>query len=287
MSPSRPAPAATDRRALEDERDFLLRSLADLDAEAAAGDLGPDDHRALRADYTARAAAVLRALQALDDPVATPDQPQGADDAAAALAAAPQGRRQRPWPPRRLLLAAVAVVVAGSLAVAVTSAVGRRDPGGVATGGAVGTQREADLLLAGAQASAAGDNVKALQDFEAVLKTDPNQVTALTDEGWILAQTQQPQLLAQGIGLLGRAERIQPAYPPPHVYRGVAFLSEGDDPDAVTELRTYLAGTPDLALLPKVRQALAQAEAGAARMGAAAPAGAPAAPAGAPAAPAG
>ena len=49
--------------ALEEERDFLLKSLADLDAELAAGDIDEADHRALTDDYTARTAEVLRAIE--------------------------------------------------------------------------------------------------------------------------------------------------------------------------------------------------------------------------------
>ncbi len=53
-----------DVESLEQERQFLLRSLADLDAEHVAGDLDDDDYRTLTDQYTARAAAVLRALEA-------------------------------------------------------------------------------------------------------------------------------------------------------------------------------------------------------------------------------
>ncbi|MFP5377645.1 MAG: tetratricopeptide repeat protein [Acidimicrobiia bacterium] len=63
-------------RALEEERDFLLRSLDDLERERAAGDLADEDYRALRDDYTARAAAVLRRLAAEDAaPPAAPGRP--------------------------------------------------------------------------------------------------------------------------------------------------------------------------------------------------------------------
>ena len=47
-----------DREALEAERDFLLRSLDDLEAERAAGNVDDDTYRTLHDDYTARAAAV-------------------------------------------------------------------------------------------------------------------------------------------------------------------------------------------------------------------------------------
>jgi tetratricopeptide (TPR) repeat protein len=47
---------------LVEERDFLLRSLQDLDAERHAGDVDADDYAVLKDGYTARAAAVLRIL---------------------------------------------------------------------------------------------------------------------------------------------------------------------------------------------------------------------------------
>ena len=50
------------RAELEEERDFLLRSLDDLEAERTAGELDEDDYRNLKDGYTARAAEVLRAL---------------------------------------------------------------------------------------------------------------------------------------------------------------------------------------------------------------------------------
>lgn len=63
------AAAAGPDRALLDERAFLLRSLRDLEEERAAGDIDDADYQALRSRYTARAAAVLRALQHTGDPV--------------------------------------------------------------------------------------------------------------------------------------------------------------------------------------------------------------------------
>ncbi len=48
---------------LADEREFLLRSLEDLDRERAEGNLDDAQYASLHADYTARAAAVLRAME--------------------------------------------------------------------------------------------------------------------------------------------------------------------------------------------------------------------------------
>lgn len=65
MSPPRPAGAGgRERSVLEEEREFFLRSLQDLEAERAAGDIDEVDYLALRDDYTARAAEVLRQLSA-------------------------------------------------------------------------------------------------------------------------------------------------------------------------------------------------------------------------------
>src|SRR5690606_14509656 len=50
--------------ALEEERDHLLRSLEDLEREFAAGDVDETDYVTLRDDYTARAAAVIRRIEA-------------------------------------------------------------------------------------------------------------------------------------------------------------------------------------------------------------------------------
>ena len=56
--------------ALHDERDFLLRSLDDLEAERAAGAIDDETYATLHADYTARAAAVLRAIERGEEEVA-------------------------------------------------------------------------------------------------------------------------------------------------------------------------------------------------------------------------
>ncbi|MGH9068000.1 MAG: hypothetical protein ACRD0J_11020, partial [Acidimicrobiales bacterium] len=60
MSPTRIE--AGRRQALEDERDFALRSLTDLDREWEDGGLDEADYQALRSSYTARAAAAIRDL---------------------------------------------------------------------------------------------------------------------------------------------------------------------------------------------------------------------------------
>ena len=64
MSATRRRVVDADRAPLEEQRDFLLRSLDDLEREHDAGDIDETDYLALRDDYTVRAAAVLRSLEA-------------------------------------------------------------------------------------------------------------------------------------------------------------------------------------------------------------------------------
>ncbi len=66
--PSSRSSGGVDLVPLEQERQFLLRSLADLDAEFDAGDIEEDDYRSLTDDYTARTAAVLKAIEAVTTP---------------------------------------------------------------------------------------------------------------------------------------------------------------------------------------------------------------------------
>jgi tetratricopeptide (TPR) repeat protein len=271
MAPAdRPAAPAHDPppwSGLDDERDFALRSLLDLEAEHDAGDLGEDDYLALRDVYTARAAVALRAISG-EESSAT-GEPAGGEvgrvevdvdgtmggpaDGGPASAAGPW----RKW----LLLALGVVAVAGGAAWAVVASSATRLPGQEITGQVLGSQAEEQTLLAAQAAADKGDDVTAVKDFQQVLNTDPNQPDALTGEGWLLAQTQQPALLQQGLTMLLSAERAAPTYAPAHVYRGISLLSEGDYAGAIPELQWYLAHQPDPQLAPRVRQALQQAEA--------------------------
>lgn len=257
----------SDLDALEEERDFCLRSLRDLDSEFEAGDMDEEDYRALRDAYTVRAATALRALGGATGlrGEAGPAAANGVHPAERGLAAIPARRR---WGRRRR-----AVVVAGALVIAVgaswavVASSATRLPGQQITGRSLGSERVASELLAAQHSLAKGDDLSALKDYQTILASQPDQPEALTGAGWLLAQTQQPSLLKQGLGMLASAERAAPDYAPAHLYRGVALLSEDDYADAVPELQWYLGHSPDPQLVPKVRQALQQAEAGAQRQG--------------------
>ena len=254
-----------DRGALEDERDFCLRSLKDLDAELAAGDIEEGDYRTLRDSYTVRAAAALKALSgvaAAGDEIA---EPTTAVNGSAHQAAPPGTPAQRPpsapnWR-RRAGVALAAVLITAGACWAVVASSATRLPGQEITGQALGSEQVAAELLGAQRDLSKGDDVAALKAYQKILSSRPDQPEALTGEGWLLAQTQQPALLRQGLGMLAGAERAAPDYAPAHLYRGIALLSEDDYTDAIPELQWYLGHSPDPQLAPRVQQALQQAQA--------------------------
>ena len=54
------------REQLQEEREFLLSSLTDLEREFAVGDVADDDYVSLKDSYTARAAIIIRDLSDLE-----------------------------------------------------------------------------------------------------------------------------------------------------------------------------------------------------------------------------
>lgn len=163
---------------------------------------------------------------------------------------------------RWLATGAVLAVVAAGASWAVAASSGTRLPGESITGQVLPDQQVATDLQDAAAAAQKNDVVGALKDYEKVLKVLPKQAEALTGMGWLLAQTGQPSLLKEGLAQLAAAERAQPSYAPAHLYRGISLLGEGDYAGSVPELQWYLSHNPDPQLVPQVKKALTQAEAG-------------------------
>jgi tetratricopeptide (TPR) repeat protein len=218
----RQRPGDPDRlAALEEERDFLLRSLDDLDAERAAGDLDDADHQALRNDYTARAAAAIRAV----------------DEHRASLPPrAPRSRR------RFALLAVVAAVLAVVAGLALADAAGQRDPGETITGSVDSTRtRVLECQELGADLTKLLD---AIRCFDDVLATDPGNVEALTYRGWYLVlgwnasgrTAAADELRRSGITFLDRAIATDPSFADAYAFRAVAADWSGDPATACARL---------------------------------------------------
>lgn len=215
---------------LEEERDFLLRSLDDLAREHAAGDVDDADYAALRDDYTARAAAVLRAIEERR-PVAP---------------AAPDPRRRR----RAVAGAALVAVLAATSGVLVARSSGERRPGDEVTG-ALSEDDDRDILLE-AQALIGSDPVAALERYDEVLASDPDNVEALTYRGWLLYQG---TLVDEGLASIERALEVDPDHVEARTFRGLIRRQQGDLSGAVADFEAALSQDPP----PDIAQLVARA----------------------------
>jgi tetratricopeptide (TPR) repeat protein len=226
---------------LEDQRDFLVRSLDDLRAERAAGDIDQADFDALVARDEERLSAVRAQLAELDRAEAqAPPAP---------APPAPRRRRRRRW------LAAVAAVAlaAGATLLAVELA-NPRVPGEPATGSTPGTvaaelDEAATLVDEGTPAAL----TQALALYRSVLRAQPDQPQALAETGYLeweagfsAADRAQED---QGKALVERSIRVQHDDFAAHLFLGTIELEQDHDARAaVAQYRVFLAEHP-----PKAR----------------------------------
>lgn len=250
---------AETRVGLEEERQFLLDSLRDLEREHDAGDLDDNDYTTLKEDYTARAAAVLRTLDGGRAPRPRRVREPGPEPRA------PRSRRRG-----RVLtvvaIAAIAVVTGVSVA---TFAGQRVDPPTAAEPPSSETARR---LINAQKLEAEGKALEALKEYDEAIKADGSNVVALTYRGWLLARA---GLTDPALASLDRALAVNPNYPDAHFFRGmVLYQGRKDAAGAVAEFETYLASNPPPEAAAAVKGVLERARADAA--GTAPPPGAPA-----------
>ena len=217
--------------ALEDQRTFLLDSLRDLEREHDAGDLDDADYRALRDDYTARAADVLRAIEGRRSAIADAHRPMS-------------------WARRGAILAVVAVfaVVAGFV---VAGAVGSREDGGTLTGGVTAKSspsQQAQACIQKIQPTAPSD---ALDCFQQVLKQDPRNPVALTWSAWTLElttsfldQERAAQIHAAAVASIEKAIVADPGYSPARAFRAILAFRGGHYEQAKAYLAEFRANDP-------------------------------------------
>ena len=233
----------SDRDELEEERDFLLASIADLERERAAGELSERDYRALHDDYTARAAVVLRALE------------KGSN----------RRSKEQPIPVRtRRSLGITMVVVLAIAAMAGEHGdrpAGQREPGAPMTGSLPDTPsgRMAQALQLESQGKAA----EALKLYDELLRDDPRNVQALAYRGWLLKRAGLPDLAMES---LDKAVAIDPRFPDAHFFRGMVLYQDRKDPAAaVVEFRLFMSNNPPQEMVPLVEDVLRRAMADAAQ----------------------
>ncbi len=187
---------------LEEERRFLLRSLADLEREYAAGDIDDVDYRALRDGYTVRAAATLREIE--------------------------DGRSELPeraaanWP-RRIGVFALTALLIGVVWWALAASSAQRLPGQEITG--LDPRDERSVLLAQARLLQRTDPAASLATYQQVLEEYPDDVEAMTYLAWTLVLSvginSESEAVDESALLLERAIQIDPSYPDPYCFLGI------------------------------------------------------------------
>ena len=267
-----PEAADESREQLERERDFPLRSLDDLERERDKGTIDDESYERLHADYTARAAAVIRALR--DGVDARPKAP--------------------PISKRRRVLTIVGVAAFGVLAaVALAAALGARLPGDTSSGNSGGeaatsanlTVRErmerlqqrveanpddvASRLLLAQFLEASRNYAGALEQYDEVLARDPSNAVAEAQAGRILyitaeqavkaAPGQVDALVQQSRARLDHAVSLDPMYADARFFRAIVLANEyGDFATAQSDLQRYIVLAPSGSFVNQARDLLAQ-----------------------------
>ena len=191
---------------LRDEQQFLLNSLRDLEKERAAGDIDDNDYAALRDGYIARAAAITREIDGIDEEIVN---------------------ESHSWA-YRFGMALIVIALAIGAGVLVAQSSGQRLPGESATGG---IEQSTANILATARQLNFSDPSTSIQLYTQVLKVEPDNVEALTYRSWLLALTAREaeasvkQLaLATAVADLLRAQKADPEYPDAHCFLGIVYF---------------------------------------------------------------
>ena len=285
---------AADRQLqLGEERTAIYRALRELDFDHEAGHLSEDDYRGLRDAYEGRAAAVLRALDALGAPA----PPRAVASRAAATAGAGRSWTRSPGAlgVGAVLLLAFGVLLGvsvgrftepdpmapGSGVAAMPPPVSRAptgpsagpvspaEPASPGASGGTGSTRPlspemlAGMLEAARQSLFAGRYTEAIAAYQAVLKRDPRNVNAMSHLGYIVALGGHADAALE---TFDKALAIDPNYPPAYFFRGqVLAEAKGDPAGAARAWERFLVLVPSGPEHDQVKTLLAEAGAKGAR----------------------
>jgi len=213
---------------LEEERNFLLTSLRDVERERLAGDIDDEDYATLKSGYTQRAADVLKAIEAGQSTL----------------------NRRAPKSRAKAIVVSFAIVAFACLAGWMLAAQsGQRLPGQTSTGG---IENSTASLLSQARAINFSDPQKAIELYNDVVKLDPDNIEALTYRSWLIALIARDAAddikivaLAAATQGLERAIQIDPEYPDAHCFLGIVrFRLAGDPVGAKEQLDICAASNP-------------------------------------------
>ena len=229
-----------ERTRFTEEREHLLASLDDLDSERAAGDIDELDYEMLRDDYTARAAALTRALD-------------GAKIKRTKSASSSVSTRAM-WIVSVLLLA-------GFASWAMVQFSGARGVNETASGEI--RLSTVSLLNDAAAEFGLGNVDRAIELYGDVLEIEQTNVEALTYRGWVRYQS--GDVDAARIDF-DDAVAFDPKYADVRVFRSIVALDDGDFAAASTEIAAFDAANPNAVAQNLVAQRQVRERIGVARM---------------------
>jgi tetratricopeptide (TPR) repeat protein len=259
----------TDTWHLEDQRQFLERSLEDARREHEAGDLTDEDYDALR-QRDEKLLAEVEASIAARVPADSDERPRadvvserrGTD---APLARRLWGLRRKWW----FVAAAIAMVLGGAFLL-VQALTTPRLPGETATGTIdLNAAQKIERQLAQAKTLVRSGNVsQALEVYGTVLSEDPKQPVALAEWGWLdweaASKLKEATEAAEGASALEEAVRLDRRLFAAEYYLGTVLVQEGAPKKAVPHFAQFLADEPTAAwrreAAPEIRTAYAAAK---------------------------
>jgi tetratricopeptide (TPR) repeat protein len=243
---------------LNDQRDFLLRSIDDAAREHDAGDLATADYDVLRRRDETRLAEVEADLAALGPVTADPAVPEPEPGPVV-----PRSRRST-W--RLVGIVATSLLILLGAGILVNHAVNPALPG-QAVSGSITQSKEQQIegeLQQAAILNNNGNAAGALQLYDRILADDPDDPVALAASGWVEwnvgEKARSATLMKSGRRNEQKAIRLAPTYYAGHLFYGLILFNQDDNTTgAITQFTKLLAESPPKAELASVAPLVASA----------------------------
>jgi tetratricopeptide (TPR) repeat protein len=227
---------------LDDEREFLLRSIEDAAREHDAGDLSHSDYDVLVARDRSRLAEVEAELAAL-----APEEPP---DTGAASPDVPPRRRYGTW--SRIGIVVACLFIATGAVILVDHALSPAAPGQTLSGTVTlsKAQKIEEQLAAADVLANDGEGKQALELYNEVLTEDPHDAPALAGGGWLEwnagVSAKSATLVRAGRQAEEKAVRVGPDFYGGHLYLGLILLDQDDNASgAITQFTAFLHDAPE------------------------------------------
>jgi hypothetical protein len=238
---------AQERWYLDDEREFLLRSLEDAEREHDAGDLSDDDHRALLRRDRAR----LREVEAALDRLGPADHAVDGEEASGAIRSSDAGPPARMARWRIIGIVASCILIVVGVVILVVHATTTRLPGQASSGSVTQTQAQLIEQQLGEAQTLRDQNqtLAALVLYNTVLSEDPTDPDALANAGWLQWKSgfaaHSAKVVRTGRQEVEEAVRVAPDNYEAHLYLGVILINQdGDAAGAQKQFAAFLSEDP-------------------------------------------